>query len=205
MRLLIRGSTTTGIDEFNGLQTRYSVSTGNIGQQVIKGGGSGSVNTSIYFTVMGEGLLYGIHHANYPMGLSVKYGTPTVETLSNGNVDEFVTDLYGMHCGIALEDYRAVSRVCNIDTANLKSGTGAADLYRLLIEASYRVDPVMKRGKTSIHVSRSLGMYLDIQARDTVNAAYVTHETVDGKPVTMFRGIPIFINDAITDTEATVA
>ena len=191
---------------FNGLATRLNAVTAGTAyaDRVFKAGGSGSDNTSIYLCVFGPGLAYGIHPTAFPMGIEADVGTiPDTVMLANGNVSKVFTDKWTMHLGLAIEDPRAVSRVGNIDVSDLAGGS-PADLIGQMTNQFYACQDVLSRGRAMFFVNRTIAKYLDKQVQAKVNTTTVTHETVDGKPVLMFRGIPIVTADKIRNNESLI-
>ena len=63
--------------------------------------------------------------------------------------------------------------------------------------------------KAIFYMNRTLFQMLDIQRRDTMtggtSGGSIVYTDVDGKAVPTFRGIPIRVTDALTETEALVS
>ena len=207
--LMIGGDVTADPLSFNGLKTRLSSTSGELADRVIKGVNSDAdVNTSIYFVVGGEGLTYGLHPAQFPMGLMADLGkTAYPVTNSAGRVSYVYTDTWKWHCGLAIEDPRSVARICNINTTKLASGTGDDDLFALMLDGYHAVKKVLGRpgSKPMILVNPTVCKYLEKQARANVTFNDLSVESRDGMPVTTYRGIPILESDYILNTEALVS
>lgn len=191
---------------FDGLAARYGLLSAGNAEQIIDAGGTGTDNTSIFFVMnspkmvsclIPQGAAAGIKHT------PVNGGVPVSKTLSNGNIEEVYQDIWEWHCGQKIEDWRGVVRIANIDTSNLVSESGAADLIKLMIKAQHRLEPVEGMGTPTIYVSRTVAQMLDIQALNKA-AGNLTVETVDGKRKTTFRGYQIRTIHALSDSEQRV-
>ena len=210
--LLFYGNAPTGIPgtrdplAFDGLVYRYGVKGGGNADQIIDVGGTGSDNTLVWVVCHSPRTVCGLIPAGSGVGIKhtpVNGGVPVSKTLSSGNIDEFYQDIWEMHCGIKVEDYRGVVRIANVDVSNLVSESGAADLIKLLIKAQHVMMPVEGLGACSIYMSRTAAAALDIQTLNK-QAGNLTAETVDGKRKLMFRGMPIKTVHALSDAEARV-
>jgi hypothetical protein len=201
------GNSSLSPEEFNGLSVRYSDSSVANGQNIIKAGGSGSDNSSIWLVCWGQATCHGIFPKGSKAGLEHKdLGEQTVEDGSGiaGSILQAYRDNWKWKAGIALKDWRYVVRICNIDISALIAGSGA-DLPTLMIKALHRL-PNMNMGKPVFYMNRTVFEYLDIQRRDDVQAGgQLDYQVVDGKAIYAFRGIPIKKCDALLETEATVA
>lgn len=207
------GNASTGIPgavdakTFNGLAYRYgSLSAANIKEQIIDAGGTGTDNTSIWMAVYSPKTICGLIPQGAGIGIThtpVNGGVPVSKTLSNGNIDEFYQDIWELHCGMKLEDYRGVVRIANVDVSALAADSSAADLIKLMIKGYHLLDPVMSLGTPVIHMSRTSYAALDVQAAGKL-AGNLTTETVDSKIKTMFRQIPIIPVHQLKDNEARV-
>lgn len=200
---------TAGVDPlgFNGLSARYGIISGAANaEQILDAGGTGTDNGSIWFVCNSPKLVSGLIPQGAGVGIKhtpVNGGTPVSKTLVNGNIDEVYQDLWELHCGLSVEDWRGAVRICNIDISNLVSESGAADLIKLMIKAQHRLAPVEGLGTPVIYCSRTVAQMLDIQALGK-QAGNFTQENVDGKRKTMFRGYQIRTVHALRDDEERV-
>lgn len=102
----------------------------------------------------------------------------------------------------------------------LLSGGSAANLINGLVRAVHRLPttPVgvsteqttdaadggqLSMGRMAIYCNRTIRTYLDIQALNKTNVLLQMAQW-DGKPVTLFRGVPVRTVDAILSNEARV-
>lgn len=205
---LFYGNSGTAPEEFTGFAPRFNSLSGNTGENVITGSGSGSDNSSIWLVVWGPQTVCGIYPKGTTAGLQHEdLGVVTVETTAGiaGNRMRAYQDHWMWRCGLAVKDWRNVVRIPNIDISNLVAKSSAADLIELMIKAIHRV-PSLTMGKPVFYMNRSCFQMLDIQRRDdVVSGGGLTYENVDGKVIPMFRGIKISKVDALTEAEAAVA
>lgn len=230
---LFYGDQLTAPEEFTGFTPRYNDSSGpeNAENIIDSGGTDVAAQTSIWLVVWGEQTCFGIYPKGSQAGLYHEdLGLQTIETASgigatNGRLRAY-QDHWKWKNGLVVKDWRYVVRICNLQVADLlnNSGDGTADVTANLIRAIHRV-PSLAMGNAAIYCNRTIGEVLDLQAR-AINAGlhYVGatgnfnktsaqnvpggtygSDTFMGKPVVSFRGVPIRICDAITNTEAVVA
>ena len=73
-----------------------------------------------------------------------------------------------------------------------------------MIKAVHRV-PNIRAGKAAFYMNRTVHEFLDIQRLAALSSGGgITYDTVDGKQVMTFRGIPLRTVDQILETEARV-
>ena len=210
---LFYGNSGTDPEEFTGLAARYSTISGATnGENVLSGSGSGSDNSSIWLVVWGPQTIHGIYPKGSQAGLTHEnLGLCTIEStggIGSGTRMRAYRDHWQWKCGIALRDWRYVVRICNIDISDLVANASAAGLVELMIKAIHRIpgDNVFGMGKPVFYMNRSVFQMLDIQRRgDVIAGGGITYDSVDGKMVPSFRGIPIRKCDALTEAEATIS
>jgi len=205
---LIYGNSSTAPEEFTGLAVRYSSSTATNGQNVIKAGGGGSDNSSVWLIVWGPQTCFGIFPKGSKAGIDhMDLGIETVETTAGmaGSRMLAYRERWQWKTGICLKDWRYVVRIPNIDISALVAESGNADLQKKMIMATHRI-PTIGLGRPSFYMNRTCLEMLDIQTRNDVKAGGgITFENVAGKPTYSFRGIPIGAVDALTEAEALVS
>lgn len=202
---LLYGNEGTEPEAFTGIAPRFNDSTAENGLNVIKAGGSGADNTSIYLVVWGPQTVHCIYPKGSVAGLQMTdKGQVTIENAdgSNGRMEAYRTH-YRWDCGLTVRDWRYIVRVCNIDVSDMATASNAAALVELLIKASERV-PSLGVGRPVFYMNRKLREALRLGILNKVSNQ-LTHETVAGKRVTMFDGIPVRRVDQILDSEALVA
>lgn len=209
---LMYGNQSVTQEEFTGFSIRYSDSTAANGRNVIKAGGSGLDNASIWLVGWADHSVYGIFPKASKAGLDhVNEGKVTIETAGGtaaGKRQEVYREHWHWDAGLALKDWRYVSRICNIDISDLvANGAAAADLTNFMIKAIHRMPKSsQKTTKRAFYMNATCFEFLDIQRREDVkDGGQLAYNVVDGVAEMSFRGIPIRQVDALTEAEALVS
>lgn len=209
--------------QFTGLAPRYAtVNTANAAnaKNVVDGGGTSNVNTSVWLLTWAPSALHGIfprgsqagieHHTNPE--LWVQGSTGFGQTLGRSHVE-----LWQLKAGLALVDWRWCGRLCNIDTTSLKNQAGATDLTDGMIDLMNRLpglsDPPLETGnpltnfappgKRCYYMNRTCRAALHKQMLNKTNNQLTMMDWY-GQKVMAFMGIPIRNSDQITNNEAQV-
>jgi len=203
------GNPAINVDRFLGIAPRYNSSTGEYGNQIIKAGGSGSDNTSIWLVGLGERGLHGIYPKGTKAGIE-RNDLGRQMIAESGTRRTVKQTQFIWHCGLALKDYRHIIRVCNIDVSDLATfGSGSdtsAKLLRMMIQAMNKI-PGNPQGyglKYVFLMNNTTKTWADIMTTEKTNGAFTLKE-IYGQEFTTFRGIPIVKCDAITDAESVVS
>ena len=189
---------------------RFNAHTGDDSAQtsynVIDGGGTGATNTSIWFVGWGPRSVHCLYPQGTKSGLShTDKGEQSVRNATTGVTYFAMVDVWDWHVGLAVRDWRYVSRICNIDVSKL-GATGEADLLDLLIGGYHKVRRHMKGARFAIYANATICKYLDVQTRNVVaQGAGLNYSNVQGEQILNFRGMPIRECDALVDTEAKVS
>lgn len=189
---------------FVGLKERYS----SLNRQVLAmSGGTGSDLTSIWVVGWGMDTVYGIYTKGTQAGIVHEdYGVDLVDDGAGGKYPAY-RDWFKLHAGVAIEDYRAICRIANIDVSGLVEaptpGTNPI-LANLLIKATHRIKDAGESLRPVIYCNRDVYEWLDVQAANRTILA-LKHEELDGQPRTTFRGIPIRVTDALQWNESQVS
>lgn len=203
---LFYGDTDVNPERFNGLHTRYdSKSAPGTGGQIIDAGGTGSDNTSIWFVGWGTESAHLFYPEGSQAGIIRDDKGKTTKELPDGSLYDVYREKFGMDVGLAVRDWRAISRIANLDVSDMRAGgVGSPDVLNLMIDAYYALDkPAMPNRKTVIYVPRMLGAVLHKQAFSKVSNN-LTYDIIEGKPITRFLGHEIRVSDAILETEARI-
>ena len=202
------GDTATYPDRFMGLAPRYTLyekatlDKTSSAHNVLNGGGSGSDNCSVWLITWGDQTC----HMLYPKGSVAGLQTEnlgkqlTAADDSSGDFLAYVTH-YKWDIGMCVKDWRSVGRICNIDYSNLVGESSAADLIKLMIKLSERV---RGNGRKAWYMPEGVRTMLRIQMLNHTNTN-LTFETVEGKKVMMFDGIPIRVSDKMLTSEAALS
>lgn len=205
--------TSANPEEFVGLAARYSdLSAGN-GDNILSGGGTTNL-TSIYLVGWGDNTIYGVFPKGSTAGL-MHEDLGVIEAFdSNSNRFRAYADNFEWDGGIAVEDWRYGVRIANVDTVALAAQTGtqaetaATAIMKLMSRAIDRlqnlsgVDP-------RFYVNRTVASHLRIAGLDKSNAAVTVEPALNqfGQTIfeTRFLGIPVEIEDQITNAETQVS
>lgn len=221
--LFYYGDTTVDATQFFGMASRYATKTAANAanaQNVLDGGGTSTVNASMWLHTFGPRSLMGIFPRGSKAGLMHKdWGEVISQTAAAypSNSMAVYKDQYTWDCGISLKDWRWNVRIANVDTTNLVNESGAADLLKLMIKAMYRLPSIFLPpsttgnpmtdlavpGRQVFVCNRTMREMLHIQALNKVSNQLVIDE-VDGKKILSFSGIPILNCDQLTNSEAQV-
>lgn len=204
-RYMFYGNTQSEPQAFLGLAPRYNSLAAESGANVVDAGGTGSTNTSIWFVTWGELTT----HLLYPKGSVAGFqhrnlGEDTVKDDVGGEFQAY-RDHFKWDIGMSVRDWRANSRIANIDVTTLtKDAASGADLINLMIDAYYRLDNAMQGdGRVVIYANRTIQTFLHKQAMNGKNVNLTIGEYA-GKKIPEFLGIPIKRVDALLNTEARV-
>lgn len=208
-------------EKFKGLAARYNASGGSgAGNQIVKAGGAGSDNTSIWFVTHGEKATHLIHPKGTKAGIQREDKGEQRVTDSDGNAYYVKEELFRWHLGVAVRDWRYNARVANIDVSDMVAGS--VDLYKFMRQAFYKLQGVYAtsmrsaggklnenasvEGRTVIYMNRGTLEALDATGTNSSNAALqLKPMELEGRMVQSYRGIPIEVTDALLNTEAAVA
>lgn len=212
------GNAATSPQAFTGLGPRFNDTTSSVGDQIIKAGGSGSDNGSIWLVVTGPMGVRGIYPKNTKAGIRHIDVTGNTGKADDG-VDvgmywedadgkEFLAlvDQYNWHTGLSVKDPRKVGRIANIDRSLLTVdySTGA-QLQMLMVELMHRVDGLNAPGhKAAWVMDRTMMSFLDRQLLNDKNP-YLGYDEADGRRITTFGGIPMLRTDALAVNEAAIS
>lgn len=203
------GDVATNPERFTGLSARYNSSTAGNGANVMKAGGAGADNTSVWLIVWGQNTAHGIFPKGSKAGLT--HEDLGVIDAFDGNNKRFraVADLWKWKPGLSLRDWRYAVRICNIDVSDLQGMTGTqaltaqTNLIKQMMIAKHKI-PSLGMGKPVFYANRTVRAYLDVMALEKSNAALSIKEAA-GQFETSFLGIPIRTCDQLLNTETVVS
>lgn len=201
------GDSSLNPERFMGLAPRYNTSltaSAENGGNVLKAGGAGADNTSIWLVVWGPNTIHGIYPKGSQGGLQSRdLGEDTLTDAAGGLYQGYRTH-YKWDMGLTLRDWRYVVRIANIDVSDLtKNAATGADLIDLMVQAIELI-PNLGMGRPVFYMNRTLKSFLRRQITNKTNVN-LTLDDVAGKKVLAFDGIPVRKSDAILNTEAVVA
>ena len=203
---LFYGNTESDPEEFLGLAPRYdSLSSAENSENVLDGGGSASTNTSIWLVQWGENTCHGIFPKGSKAGVQHNdLGQVVLEDAQSpaGKYMGYQAH-YKFDIGVSLRDWRSCVRIANVDVDLLtKDASAGADIIDLLVQA-LEIVPSLSMGRPVIYANKTITSFLRRQVKNTSNVN-LTLDTVAGKKVLEFDGIPVHKSDALTSAEAAV-
>lgn len=199
---LFYGDSSMDPEKFMGLAPRYSDSTAQNGRNIVKGGGSGADNTSIWLVVWGPNTVHAIYPKGSTAGLQNRDLGEATLTDADGGLYQGYRTHYKWDLGLTLRDWRYAVRIANIDVSDLDGGS-PADILQLMVKALHRV-PNLRMGRAAFYMNRTIAEALDQQSL-TKTALALKVQELEGQFWTTFRGVPLRTTDALLNTEATVA
>lgn len=203
---LFYGDTEVNPERFLGLAPRFNTYQDTDSKlssyNVLHGGGEGSTNTSMWFCVWGPNTMHGIYPRGFKAGLDHQNLGPQQITESDGGRWTALESKFQWDIGLSVRDWRSVVRIANIEMSGLYNTGGTAPLLTLMTKAYHR-QKGRPLGRPVIYCNAAVLTGLDIQVQSKTNLN-LTYRDFDGKPVLMYRGIPIRECEAILETEAVV-
>lgn len=195
-------------EKFTGLVPRFNSLSAPNAENIITGGGAGTDNTSVWLVVWGPQTVHGIIPKGSKAGLQhTDKGQVTIENVDGlgGRMEAYRTH-YRWDAGLSVRDWRYIVRICNIDKSNLtKDGSGgSADLIDLMTQAQELI-PNLNNGKAVFYGSRLVKSILRRQMSNKTLQSTLSLETIGGKHVMAFNGIPFKRVDALAADEALVS
>lgn len=202
---LFYGDSSVNKERFTGLSARYSNSAAGNGTNIIKMGGSGNANCSIWLVGWGSETCTGIFPKASMAGLQHQDLGEIDAFDSNNYRFRAYADHWQWKCGISLRDWRYVIRIANIDTAALLADTAGASvkIIEAMIKARMRI-PSLGLCKPVFYVNRTVKEMLEIQAMNKSQNAVRLMEGAQQFDVGVY-GIPVRLCDQLLTTEANVA
>jgi hypothetical protein len=202
----IYGNTASDPEKFLGLAPRFNSTSAANGGQIVSAAGAGSDNTSIWMITWAENAVHLLHPQGTAVGVTREDKGEQRVTDGDGNPFYVKEEMFKHHVGLAVKDWRYVTRVANIDVSNMQAGS--VKLYDFLRKAYYKHQGRQATmGKSVIYCNRDVLECLDALATNAGAADNYTrlkYGEIEGKEVLQYRGMPIRECQAILNTEAVV-
>lgn len=200
------GNTASDPEEFMGLAPRFNDKSASNGGQIIDAGGTGSNNTSIWFVTWGDNQTCLLYPKGTQAGVQREDMGKQRLTDGDGNAYYGKEEKFTWHIGLAVKDWRYVSRIANINVTNMQQGS--VKLYDFMRKAYYKLqNRRVAGGKLAIYCNRDVMESLDALATNagtTDNFVRLKYKEIEGEEVLTYRGIPIRESDALINNEARV-
>lgn len=201
-------------EEFVGLANRYTATTAGNGGNILLAGGAGSDNSSVWLLGLGENSIYGVFPKGTKAGLNHEdLGLDDAFDASNYRFRAYM-DYYEWSAGLVVKDWRYGVRIANVDISDLTGLSGAQEvadatfLPKLMSRAIDRL-PSTSNVKPVFCMNRTVASLLRVAAMEKASSSISIEPGLNqfGKNIMQlkFLGIPVLINDAITNAEALVS
>lgn len=193
-------------EAFTGFSPRFNSLSAPNAENIIDAGGTGTDNLSIWLVVWGPTSVHGIIPKGSTAGMQVTdKGPVTIENVdgAGGRMEGYRTH-YRFDAGLTVRDWRYVVRIANVDKSLLiKDATTGADISDLMVQAIELV-PNISAGRAVFYVPRRIRSMLRRQQINATKNSTLTVESMSGKKVLAFDGIPVKRVDALSSDEARV-
>lgn len=194
-------------EAFTGLAARFNDQLAENGENILTDAATpdGADNSSLWLIGWGPNTVHGIYPKGSKAGLAMKdMGEVTIENVDgNGGRMQAYRSHYRWDCGLTVRDWRYIARV-QFDAENLtKNAATGPDLIDLMSQATEMV-PSLSGARFVWYGNRNSLSFLKRQIANKVAASTLTMETVAGKHVVNFEGIPVKRCDAILNSESGV-
>jgi hypothetical protein len=203
---LIYGNSASDPEEFMGFAPRFNLLAAPNGNQIIDAGGTGIDNTSIWFVTWGDNQCNLLYPKGTAAGVQREDMGKQRVTDGSGNAYYAKEEKFSWHVGLAVKDWRYVSRIANIDVSLMAAGSVA--LYDFMRKAYYKLqNRRVAGGKICIYCNRDVLEALDALATNAgASDSFIRLKPmeIEGKEVMSYRGIPIRETDALLNSEARV-
>lgn len=203
---LFYASETTTPEKFTGLAPRYNSTAAANGENIIKGASADTDNTSIWLVVWGPQTVHGIIPKGSKAGFQMTdKGVVTIESVdgAGGRMEAYRTH-YRWDAGLSVRDWRYIVRIPNIEKSALtKNASAGADLIDLMTQALEMI-PSLSMGRPAFYCSRTIRSFLRRQIMNKTVNSTLSMDTVAGKRVVTFDGVPVRRCDALAADEALV-
>ena len=201
------GNTASDPEEFMGFAPRFNDLGASNGNQIVDAGGQNSDNTSIWFVSWGDNQCQLLYPKGTAAGVQRKDMGEQRVTDGSGNAYYAKEELFCWNVGLAVKDWRYVSRIANIDVSDMQAGS--VQLYDFMRTAYYRLwNRRVPGGSLAIYCNRDVMETLDALATNAgASDSFIRLKSgtdIQGNEVMTYRGIPIRESDALLNTEARV-
>lgn len=222
----VYGSNVANPAQFTGLSPFFNTletSTAQNAVNVFNGGGVGSNNASIWLLGWSPRSVYAVFPKGTKAGLTAKpLDSTELAYDAAGNPYPAALTYFSQDAGLCVEDWRWVSRICNLDVTSAGlGGTSPFDIFangmskQLLrmpkmarsVSAITKTDAKSEAGlvvRPAFYTNRTVRGFMDIQIIRDKNVLIGMHDFA-GMPAETYRTIPIRVMDVMTSSETVVS
>ncbi len=192
-------------EQILGLSPRFADddSTSENYQNIIKDS-NGTPDTSMWLCVWGPESGFHLYPEGTQAGLSMTDDGVYQDTNGTGGYRKLYQTHFTWKLGLCIRDWRYFVRCQFAIGSVLKSGATQVDLIDLMTQM-LELPPNLTAGRTAFYANRTTKSFLRRQIANKVAASTLTMETVMGRHVMTFDGIPVRRCDALVSTENTTA
>lgn len=200
------GSNTADDEVIDGFAPRYN----SLAQSMVYGmGGTGSDLTSMFIVDWDPARCCFIYPKSVPKGgqnqaLGVSdYDNGRVRiTDDEGRAFDAMENVIRCAFGLKILDDRNVARLCNIESSGVTNNLLEAGKMNNLVSA---INHLTSKGRNAVlYANADVKTQFDIWAMNKLNGCWMT-EQVSGSPITVFRGHPVRMVEAIVSTEDAIS
>lgn len=205
---LFLGDQSINPERFTGLAPRFNDSTAANGANIIKAGGAGNDNASIWLVAWGPNTVHGIIPKGSTAGIQVNdKGQVTIENADGaGGRMEGYRMHFRLDCGLCVRDWRYVVRICNIDRSLLLAdASSGANLPDLMFQALERLPSTAGNVRPVFYMDRDVRTKFRQQLAALTKNSTLSYENVGGHKTAMWNEVPLRRCDALAPDEATVS
>jgi hypothetical protein len=171
------------------------------GDNVILGDSDDDNCLSIWLVVWGENAAgFGIVPRNSKAGWQMTDKGKVTKESSEGLMEVYRTH-YRWDLGLCIRDWRYVVRIANIEVDALTKGAATGDDLIDLLTQAIELPPSLSAGRPVFYANRKAKSFLRRQIANKVAASTLAMDTVAGKHVLSFDGIPFRRVDSLLNTE----
>lgn len=195
---IIYGSVASGTCAFDGLSKQLNALT----KTMVRGaGGTGSYLSSMYIIAWNDpdGVYFAFPRGS-KAGIIFEDKGESVKDMSDGSRLDIYEDYVEASVGLCIGDMRAIARVANIDTTSPTGSTFNEEHVIYLLNQM----PAGLRTSAMGYVSRKVMAAIEMRVNAKVNVNYTSRE-VFGSPVNVVCGMPVFLDEVISEAETVVS
>lgn len=191
--------------EFTGLAPRYNDQSALNGENIITSAATpdSTDNTSVWLVGWGPNTIHGIYPKGTQAGLQMTdKGQVTIENIDGaGGRMEAYRSHYKWSCGLVVRDWRYAVRI-NFDYEDLvKDAATGPDLTDLMVQALELI-PSLSMCRPVFYMNRSVRTWLRRQMTNKTKNSTLSVDSMAGKMVLSFDGVPCRRCDQILLTES---
>lgn len=193
---LIYGSKAADTCAFDGIESYCDA----LGTRVISAGGSSNLTSAYIVAWDTANGAYLVYPKGSQGGIKFEDKGERTRDMADGTKMRVYEDYVEVSTGLCVADLRAVARIANIDISAPTASTFDENDVILLLNRM----PASLRAKAVMYVSRNLHAAIEMRA-NAKNNVYYTPRDVFGETLTTIRGLPVRLDEIISENEDVVA